>query len=125
MQDADSPLSKYALAVTDSSHPCTSPPEKEWNGQANRFDEPERNSEEHESYGAVVYPDRIPLPFPITQDTVQARMLDGFLHGLPSRTILEELDESTKAELVTRKSPDIDVFVCVCTPRSMADVKAC
>lgn len=115
MQDADSPLSKYALAVTDSSHPYTSPPEKEWNGQANRFDEPDRNSEEHESYGAVVYPDRIPLPFPITQETVNTRMLDGFLHGLPSRTILEELHESTKMELVTRKSPEIDVFVCVCT----------
>lgn len=114
MQDAESPLSKMALAVTDASHPCTSPPEKKWNGKANRFDEPERGPDaEDESYGAVVYPDRVSLPFPITQESVENRILEGFLHGLPSRSIAEKIEDKTTTELVTRTSPEIDVYVCV------------
>ncbi|KAK9899800.1 hypothetical protein P389DRAFT_4199 [Cystobasidium minutum MCA 4210] len=113
MQDAESPLSKMALAVTDASHPCTSPPEKKWNGKANRFDEPERGPDaEDESYGAVVYPDRVSLPFPITQESVENRILEGFLHGLPSRSIAEKIEDKTTTELVTRTSPEIDVYVC-------------
>lgn len=109
MQDSASPLSKYALAVTDASHPATTPPKTEWDGNANRFDKPDRNAEE-ESYGAVVYPDRKQVPFPITQETVNARLLDGFLQGLPPQ---EVSDQVKKVDLASRRSPDIDVFVCV------------
>lgn len=115
MQDAESPLSKYALAVTDATHSATSPPEKQWNGHANRFDKPDRTSleAEEESYGAVVYPDRKSVPFSITQETVNMRMLDGFLHGLSPRNIADSVDEKIRLELSAQRSPEIDVFVCV------------
>jgi hypothetical protein len=109
MQDTASPLSKYALAVTDASHPSTVPPKKQWDGNANRFDKPDHNAEE-ESYGAVVYPDRKEVPFPLTQETVNKRLLDGFLQGLPSQEISDEVN---KVALASKRSPDIDVFVCV------------
>lgn len=121
MQDPESPLSKYALAVTDAAHPATSPPEKQWDGHASRFDKP--STDEQESYGAVVYPDRKEVPFAITRDTVHMRMLDGFLHGLPAGDILESVNEQTKVAMASRKSPEIDVFVCVSTGRLLEVAK--
>lgn len=115
MQDVESPLSKYALAVTDASHPATSPPEKQWDGQADSLDKPDRSSleAEEESYGAVVYPDRKAVPFSITQETVNMRMLDGFLHGLPPQDILESMSESMGLDVTSQRVPETDVFVCV------------
>jgi hypothetical protein len=90
MQDAKSPLSKYALAVTDSKHTHTKPAFKEWNGQANQFDKPDRsNDAEEEAYGAVVYPDRQSLPFPITEESIRSRKLDDYLNTLPPFEVAE------------------------------------
>lgn len=118
MQDAESPLSEYALAVTDSSHAKTSPPKKQWDGQANRFDKPESSSDaEEEAYGAVVYPDRKSPPFPITIDNVKSGKLDRFLGELPAKKIIEKLEDVDKLRLAKEMSspsvPEIDVFVCV------------
>lgn len=108
LKDATSPLATYALAVTDSSHPLTSKTITPWEKNANRFDI--KPLTQDEAYGAVIYPDRISVPFALTRDGVTDQQLDEFCKTLPPAGILESGDADS---LQPRDNNSIDVFVCV------------
>lgn len=111
---ATNPLSSYALAVTDSSHPSTSKPSTTWHQNANRFDQP---TPDQEAYGAVIYPDRISLPFAVTQASIASGKLEDFHSSLQKSLINEDLDVLGTAKAVK----EIDVFVCVSTVDTRRD----
>ena len=108
MKIATSPLSSYALAVTDSTHPLTGKNLTPWDKDANRFDP--KTSVPDEEYGAVVYPDRISLPFALTEESIANEQLDQFCSSLPVAGVAEK-------EVVFDRHPsntqNLDVFVCV------------
>lgn len=114
MQDASSPLQGFALAVTDSSHPLTREHELAWQGDKNRFEGPSNGIEEQEGYGAVIYPDRVEVPFEISGATVSNRQFESFLQTLPKSEISEATEPQDLVQQGDYKAnDDIDIFVCV------------
>lgn len=113
MQDAASPLNSYALAVTDATHRHTQVSEEDqWDVNANRFDKPAYDTSAKEAYGAVVYPDRREVPFPITDEAIRSNSLDKFLSSLDDNVGEGQAAEFSEESHVD-KADDIDVFVCV------------
>jgi hypothetical protein len=113
MKDPESPLSRYALAVTDSSASRTEKSVLAWQQEANRFDAPAQPERGDEAYGGVIYPDRVEIPFALTDDAVAAKQLDDFCSTLCS----PEKAQTTRLD-APRFAADgaIDVFVCVRLP---------
>lgn len=108
MKIATSPLSSYALAVTDSTHPLTGKNLTPWDKDANRFDP--KTSVPDEEYGAVVYPDRISLPFALTEERIANEQLETFCKSLPAAGIAENEASVDRRSSTTQ---NIDVFICV------------
>ena len=110
MKDPESPLSRYSLAVTDSSASRTQKSALAWQQEANRFDPPAQSERGDEAYGGVIYPDRVEIPFALTDDAVAAKQLDEFCRTLapPKGAHIADLAAPRFAA-----DGEIDVFVCV------------
>lgn len=108
MKVATSPLSSYALAVTDSTHPLTGKNLTPWDKDANRFSP--KPAKQDELYGAIVYPDRISLPFALTEKSIANEQLEAFCKSLPAAGMAENEASVDRRPSTTQ---NIDVFVCV------------
>lgn len=117
MKDPESPLSRYALAVTDSSALKTEKSALAWQQEANRFDLPDRSERGDEAYGGVIYPDGVEIPFALTEDAVATKQLDNFCGTLSSPAGLHNPGLGAPRFAA---NGEIDVFVCVRLPSPAA-----
>lgn len=99
----------YLLGVTDATHSLTAPSKIAWQAEVNRFDAPSEQNQQ-EAYGAVVYPDRIAVPFALSLENLKSGRLEEWCTTLSERRID---DSSASGRLDTSKPEAIDVFVCV------------
>ena len=112
ISDRNSSLNGYALAVTDSLHEFTKTPRVPWNGDVSRFDEPPAEHEAEE-YGAVVYPDRLEVPFGVSSESLESGQLERFCASLPQCSISSNDAESQlKMSAGSVANANIDLFVC-------------
>ena len=105
-------LQDYALAITDSTHISTQGTQISWRGDTSRFEKPSED-QNAEAYGAVIYPDRIEVPFAITMATVANGKLREFCKSLSVAPIRDNFQESMFIpEVSPVKSHDVDIFIC-------------
>ncbi|KAL7009310.1 hypothetical protein EMMF5_000940 [Cystobasidiomycetes sp. EMM_F5] len=111
IKDPNSPLRSYALALTDSSAKHTTPATQQWNPATIRFEKPStKGDSQREQYGIVIYPDRLQVPFEVTEESISTGQLEDFCHTIPPRQISNSTKDKTEQAETLRQ--DLDIFVC-------------
>ena len=85
---------------------------------------PTENSASGESFDAVIYPERIALPFTLTSASVESGRVDDFISNLPRQSLVTSIDSCTQKERRDLQSTSpVDIYVCVsqsCMPSRQA-----
>ena len=70
------------------------------------------NSASEESFDAVLYPERIALPFTLTSASVESGKVDDFISNLPKQSLVTSIDSYAQEARLKSAAP-VDIYVCV------------